>query len=256
MKTTKRTSFDLDVENSDNLKEFAEKMGSNLSAVVNYMLRITLSASPEVRRAITDFCNTQREDLKRQSEGMSAFEKQNYIKPQREYQELAYFFSVGLDASQTRGADPMKKVYLKEGYVLIPSDPDWILLDNFKDPKECMYAGVVEVRQPLDGSKTYEAKHYVFCSDYRYGSDYPAGMDDEVYSAACEKDPAFKDILNAVVTPKYNGKECFANMINVKEYGSAPTPGLFHIVEQGDPTYWNKLDPDFEPPFGCMIVRK
>ena len=138
MKTTKRTSFDLDVENSDNLKEFAEKMGSNLSAVVNYMLRITLSASPEVRRAIANFCNAQREDLKKQSEGMSAFEKQNVIKTQREYQDLAYFFSTGLDASQTRGADPMRKVYLKEGYVLIPSDPDWILLDNFNDPKECM----------------------------------------------------------------------------------------------------------------------
>lgn len=256
MKDTKRTSFDLEVGNSDNLKDFADKMGSNLSNVINYMLRIMLAASPEVKRSLANFCNAQREELKAKAEGMSAFEKQDMLKTQREYQDLAYFFSVGLDASQTRGADPMRKVYLKEGYVLIPSDPDWILLDNFKDPKECMYAGVVEIRQPLDGSKTYDAKHYVFCCNYRYGNEYPSEMDDEVYSAACEKDPAFKDILNAVVPAKYNGKECFANMVNVKEYSAAPTPGLFHIVEQGDPIYWNKLDPDFEPPYGCMIVRK
>lgn len=253
---TKRTAFDLDVENSDRFKDFSEKMGTNFSRAMNYLLRIQLSLNPEVKKIMADFCNQQIADLRESMKEMSDFEKQDALQIQRQFQELAYFYSLGLDATQTRGGTPMKKVYLKEGYVLIPSTSDWVLLDNYKNPAECMYAGVVETREPLDGKKKYNPKHYVYCCNYQYGKDYPTDMDEEVYAAICEKDPSFKEILNAVVLPQYNGKECFANMTNVEEYKSAPCPGMFHIVEQGDPTYWNNANPDYEPPFGCMIIRK
>lgn len=253
---TKRTAFDLEVENSDRFKDFSEKLGTNFSRAMNYMLRIHFSVNSEVKKAMADFCTEKVADLREQMKGMSDFERQDALQIQRQYQDLAYFYSLGLDATQTRGGNPMKKVFLKEGYVLIPSTNDWILLDNYKKPADCMYAGVVENREPMDGSKRYNAKHYVYCCDYKYGKDYPSNMDEEVYAAICEKDPSFKDILNAVVVPQYDGKECYANMTNTKEYAAAPCPGMFHIVEQGDPVYWNSLYPDYEPPFGCMIIRK
>ncbi len=255
-KDTKRTSFDLEKENSENLKEFSEKMGSNFSRVMNYMLRIMLAATPTIKKSLADFCNSQIKEIKEQMVGMSDFEKQDAIGLQRQYQELAYFFSVGLDAAQTRGGNPMRKVYLKEGYVLIPATSDWVLLDNFKKPEDCMYAGVIETREPMDGSKKYNAKHYVYFCDYKYGKDYPSDFDEKVYAAACEKDPSFKEILNAVVPAQYEGKEIFANMTNLEAYKASPCPGIFHIVEQGDPIYWNNANPDYEPPFGCIIIRK
>ena len=253
---TKRTAFDLDVENSELFKDFSERMGTNFSRAMNYLLRIQLSLNPEVKKMLVDFCNQQIADLREQMKEMSDFEKQDALQLQRQFQELAYLYSLGLDVTQTRGGNTMKKVYLKEGYVLIPSTNDWVLLDNYKNPAECMYAGVVETREPMDGKKKFNAKHYVYCCDYQYGKDYPSDMDEEVYAAICEKDPSFKDVLNAVVVPQYNGKEVVANMTNLEEYKAAPCPGMFHIVEQGDPTYWNNANPDYEPPFGCMIVRK
>ena len=253
---TKRTAFDLTVENSNRFKDFSEKMGTNFSHAMNYLLRIQFALNPEVKKTMADFCNQQISDLREQMKTMSNFEKQDAIQLQRQFQELAYFYSLGLDATQTRGGNTMRKVYLKEGYVIIPSTNEWVILDNYKNPAECMYAGVVETREPMDGQKKFNAKHYVYFCNYRYGKDYPTDMDEEVYAAICEKDPSFKDVLNAVVVPQYNGKETIDNMVNLEEYKAAPCPGMFHIVEQGDPTYWNNANPDYEPPFGCMIIRK
>ena len=254
-KDTKRTSFDLSNENAEKLKEFSEAMGSNYSNVMNYLLRVVVGASPEIKRELAGFCNNKIKDISEKAEGMSAFEKQDALEIQRMYQELAYFFSVGLTALETR-KESMKKVYLKEGYLLIPNSPDWIILDNISRPEDCMYAGVVETREPLDGSKKYHAKHFVFFSNIKYGRDYTNDFKDKIYSACCDKDPSFKQILNNVVIPDYNGqKEVVSNMVNIDAYKAAPCPGLYHIVEYGDPLYWNKLHPDYEPPYGCEIIR-
>lgn len=133
--------------------------------------------------------------------------------------------------------DNMRIISLKSGVVVVPKD--WIVLDNFSDPSECMYAGVVEVRQPLEGH--IDANHFVFFSNYKYGIDYPEDMDEKVYAACVQKDPSFQKILDALKT---KGKD---------EYGGIP--GLFHIVEKGDPMRWTKDEPDFKPPYGAMIIR-
>ena len=146
----------------------------------------------------------------------------------------------------------MRKVYLKEGYVLIPEN--WIILDNFSTPSDCMYAGVVETREPLDRKKKYNAKHYVYFCDYKYGNEYPSNFDAAIYAACCEKDESFNEILNDVVIPAYTGNATVENMTNLAEYLAAPCPGLFHIVEQGDPMYWN-MDPNYTAPYGAVIIR-
>ena len=253
-KDTKRTSFDLSIENSSNLGKFSEKMGSSYSLVVNYMLRIFLAMKPEIKEELADFLSLRMSDLSDEMKTMSEFEKQEAKQKMIQYQELAYFFSEGQEPTSKK-TDGMRKVYLKEGYVLIPESENWIILDNFSKPSECMYAGVVETREPLDGKKKYRAKHFVFFTNYKYGKDYPADLDDKIYAACCEKDSSFKDVLNAVVNPIYEGKEVLANMKNIDEYKAAPCPGLFHIVEQGDPLYWNEHEPDYKPPFGIMIIR-
>ncbi len=254
-KDTKRTSFDLSIENSNNLGVMSEKMGSSYSRVINYMLRLFLKLSPEVKEELSDFCNAKIEETTQNMAIMSEFEKQDTKQKITQYQQLNFFFMEGQTPAK-KTLKGMRKIYLKDGYVLIPDSDDWVILDNYTKPTDCMYAGVVETREPLDGAKKYHAKHFIYFCNYKYGNEYPPNMDDEIYAACCEKDPSFKDVLNAVVNPTYDGKEVFSNITNLDAYKAAPCPGLFHIVEQGDSMYWNESDADYEPPFGSMIIRQ
>lgn len=253
-KDTKRTSFDLSTENSQSLEKFSKLIGASYSKIVNSMLHIFLTLKPDMKAEFAEFCSKKMEEIKENMALMSEFEKQEAQQNLEHYQELRAFFLDGKEP-EPKEKTGMRKVYLKEGYLLIPDSPDWILLDNFSTPSDCMYAGVVETREPMDGQKKYHAKHFVFFSDYPCAHDYPSDMDDAVFSACCDKDPTFKDILNAIVTPAYNGPEIVSNMTNFAEYKAAPCPGLFHIVEKGDPLYWSDLTPDYTPPYGAMIVR-
>lgn len=254
-KKLKRTSFDLTDENSKLLAEFSEKMDAPYSHVINYMLRIFLKLSPEIKKSMADFCTQKMTDICDNLDLMSDFEKENAKNDMHHYQELAYFFYDAEFRPLYKKEKNMKKIYLKKGYVIVPNN--WIVLDNFSDPTENMFAGVVETRQPLDGSKTFDAKHYLFFTNYQYGKHYPSNLADKVFDACVEKDADFKKILNAVVEPIYpeGSPELLPNMLNEAEYKSAPCPGLFHIVEKGDPTYWHQHNQDYVPPHGAMIIR-
>lgn len=257
-KKIKRTSFDLTMENSNALGAYSEKIGGTYSRVVNYMLRIFLKLHPNVQANLVDFCNQKIEEMTADIELMNGFALDEAKKIRQQYQEIAYFLLAGEENTQ-KEADGMRKIYLKEGYVIVPNRPDWVILDNLSNPSDCMYAGVVETRQPLTGDKVYNAKHYVFFSNYKYGSDYPAELYEKVYDAAVEKDADFKIILNATVKPVYkegSSKTSASSILNLDAYKAAPCPGLFCIAEQGDPLYWNPADPNYEPPFGAMIIRK
>ena len=76
-KDTKRTSFDLSIENSNNLGVMSEKMDSSYSRVINYMLRLFLKLSPEVKEELSDFCNAKIEETTQNMAIMSEFEKQD-----------------------------------------------------------------------------------------------------------------------------------------------------------------------------------
>lgn len=253
-KTTKRTSFDLTLENSASLGSYSDRIGQSYGKIVNTLLHLFLPLHPDIKKSLTDFCSAKVEELQQELGGLSEFEKQEHMQKLIQYQELSYFFSDGERIIDTKKPG-MRKIYLKEGYLLIPNNADWILLDNYKKPSDCLYAGVVETREPLDGKKKYNARHFVYFTDYKSCRDFPEGAEDEILSACCEKDPSFKDVLNAVVTPIYDGAEIVPNMVNLDEYKAAPCPGLFPIVEKGDPLYWTDLTPDYTPPYGAMIVR-
>lgn len=252
-KDMKRTSFDLTSENSYALKKFSQEIGESYSAIINRMIRIFLNTSPDISDFLGQCCTEKVASINDNLNGMSEFQKQQAISEIVCYQELSTFFTQCLPHEKKVLKDKgMRKIYLKDGYLLIPDDPDWIILDNYATPSDCMYAGVVETCEPLDGNKKYNPKHYVFFSNYRYASNYPDGMDDAIYAACIQKDPSFKRILNATVTPEYDGKEIYTNMTNLDAYRAAPCPGIYHIVEQGDPMYFAI---HYEPPYGAMIIR-
>ncbi len=252
-----RTSFDLTPENAKRLKEYSIKTGKKYTDIINDMIEVILSKDEELNLVFEELIEKHIHLKKEELKEKEAFEKQqtekiiNYLNRMKGY----FVTDEEPDKEAEEKTPGMRKINLKQGYVIIPDKKDWIILDNYSKPEEKMYVGVVETRQPIDGKKTYDAKHYVFFCDYKYGNEYTDEMEEEIFAACIEKDPEFKTILDAKVEPKYNGKHLLKNMINIEEYKAAPIPGLFNIVEKGDPNYWTKEESNYEPPFGAMIIR-
>ena len=241
-KGIKRTSFDLQVENSNHLKEFAQRKNTNLSRVMNNTIQTIFGLDPKVKKAISDFCEKQLELAGEDLINATEFEKQDILRIIAQYQGLNYLFKDSNSRGEMANEPKMKKIYLKKGYVLIPNRDDWIILDNFAKSEDCMYAGVVETKTPQD----MKVNHFVFFCNYKYGADYPAGFEDEILAACSQKDPSFKKIVDS------------QPMIGNDRYISSdfPIPRLFHIVEFMDPMYWNDFNPNYEPPYGAVIMRE
>ncbi len=149
----------------------------------------------------------------------------------------------------------MKRVMLKDGYLIIPKD--FIVLQDTVDAAEkCLYAGVVESRN----HEKYGIPHFVFFSNYKYGKEFDDELHTKVYEACAKAYPEFKKYFNMQVdipqqkggAEKWQDPEFLARM---EKWDQAPCFGLFAIVEKGDPLYWNSIHPNYEPPYGAMIVR-
>ena len=94
-KDTKRTSFDLQKENSELLNIYAKKAGSSFSRVVNHMIRIFMAVSPNVKTSIADFCDAKIKEIQAEMPTKGEFEKKECQKMISEYQQMAYFFRDG-----------------------------------------------------------------------------------------------------------------------------------------------------------------
>lgn len=144
-----------------------------------------------------------------------------------------------------------KNIELKEGYLSCPKD--WIILDELNSPADCLYAGVVATRPPLNGTGNIQTNVFVFFSNYQYGKDYPAEMESIIYDECVKKDPGFSKILGQRVTPVYD--EDKHSLLNQEEYMAAYEPGLFHIDTQEEVEAWKKIFSDYCPPYGAVIIR-
>lgn len=95
----------------------------------------------------------------------------------------------------------MKEIPVRDGYAIVPDRADWMTLPAPYNDTNCKYVGIVEVRNPLDGSHDYAANHYVVYLD---NPDYDQEYYDGVLDCICAIDPDFKKIRNDVVIPEYN----------------------------------------------------
>lgn len=144
---------------------------------------------------------------------------------------------------ETKG---MKIISLAVGYALIPDRPDWITLNN--PTIDSKYVGVVEVRNPRDGSKDYQAKHYVVFSN---DSIYSINSFNEILDKICSIDPDFEKIRNDVVEPEFCDptNHSLANMTNKDAWLSAPQIGLF-VLDTVRASDYRATD----YPYGCAVI--
>lgn len=142
----------------------------------------------------------------------------------------------------------MVAIPMSHGYAVVPDRPDWIAITEPINPLDATYAGVIEVRNPRDGSKDYNANHYVVFLD---NTNCSIDSFNKIMDVICTIDPDFKKIRNDVVEPKFcdPNNHSLANMTNKDAWLSAPQIGLFilDIVKVSD---YHATD----YPYGCAVI--
>ena len=238
----KKVSIDFTEPEYALLADRAKKEGISNSAVVNGMISLFFRISPDVAKKIGNFCYQQYLQEKSTLELLSGFDRDEAQKRMTQFGKISSYF--GYDTPSEKD-NSMKITFLKNGYVTYPKD--WIVLDNvFGSAENCMYAGCVESRN----SKKFGIPHFIFFCDMKYGKDYTDEMSEKIYSACAKAYPKFREFYNMEQPmPDPHDKEA------LQRWNEAPCFGLFHIVEKGDPIYWHDADPDYQPPYGAVIIR-
>ncbi len=244
MFTKKKISIDFQMPEYKLMIEYAQKNAQSNSKVVNDLVNIFIPLSTTMRKELSDFCGNKFLESLNQLQGKSDFEAQDINVEASQWKALANYFRV---ENYKLWKSSMRQIMLKEGYCIFPAD--WIVLGNiWGTPEECMYAGVVESRN----FSVYGIPHFLFFSNKKYACEYDEEFKAKVY-AECERVfPEFNKFFNMQI---YLTKEEENDKDKLAEWDKAPSFGLFHLVEKGDPMYWNALRPDYIPPAGAMIVR-
>lgn len=250
----KKMSIDFTLPEHRLVKEYADERNESSSSIINSLVATFLPLKPSIKQKLYDFCMDNYGKSINELQNTSSFDEQDAAVEASQWINLARYFKLNDKESEELKGSNMKRVMLKDGYLIIPKD--FIVLNDTVAPaEECMYAGVVEAR---NGSK-YGIPHFVFFSNYKYGREYDDELETKVYEA-CEKAyPDFKKFFNMQIKmPNSASGEDWQDpefLKKMDEWDKAPTFALFHIVEKGDPIYWNSINPNYEPPYNAMIVR-
>lgn len=223
----------------------AKRQGRSSSYVVNKILETVLSLTPDMRKRLACFCNEQYVDSNR----IGGFNEQESEK-WRSLKEMFELESVSLSNEN------MKAMPIKDGIVTFPDD--WVVLD-VGNPSECMYAGVVEIKNDEKYTENREPlPHMLFYCSYKYSNEYTQQLKNDIYTAIEQLYPIFSRIvqdeptLEEYYSANFRTKEGRAK---ARELASRPAVGLFALPEYLDPIYWNSSSPNFEPVMGAMVIR-
>lgn len=231
------------------LTDVAKKQDVSNSTIVNTLIDLFLGLSPDILSDLGSYCKKRAQEEIIITSERTGYDHAVKHTATEQYKRISDYFYT-LNHTSNNNNNNMQRIYLKTGYVIFPED--WIVLpDVYGSPDTCMYAGVVESRN----SGQYDIPHFVFFSDYRYGSDYPAELRDKVYAQCAAVYPDFRRLYNLQIPAPDITRTDPEGLELIKKWKNAPDFGLFHIVEQYDPIYWNQYTPDYQPPYGAMIIR-
>ena len=236
--TSYKFSMDLSGENKEAVDTITDNLGMKYGPFINALIKFFLRMPDSMKKAFTDFCISQCQELDKQLKVAGEFEKKNIANEKEHYLVIAQFINGGKEVHYDTKPD-MRKIAIKDGYLIIPKD--WIVV-NEDDAEFCRYAGVVECRNHVK----YGIPHFVFFTNHEYGKDYDTDMINEM---CCDAWPKFRDIMAQQVEP-IRDPEKPGEYLNIKEHLESPYIGHFGIGE---------VDSDLrdieDMPYGAMIVR-
>lgn len=239
IKELKSHKFSVDVggENKIALDILSENMKMKYGPTINLLISGICRLHPNVKRELLEFCQTQYISASETQVHAGVMENKELEEQKAQYLTLAKLINDGNHLS-VQSSDRMRKVKLKDGYLIIPSN--WIVL-NEDEGNKYAYAGVVECRN----SGLYNVPHFVFLNEYKYGCDYNEELYEYVHSMCIKAWPSFEDIIKKQVKPIPNPLK-HGDYLNVKEFLEAPTIGHFHLPESNETN---------NPVCGAVIIR-
>lgn len=137
----------------------------------------------------------------------------------------------------------MQKIHLKDGYLICPKD---FVAINPEEAKDMETAYVIECRN----ASKYGIPHYVVFCHPREAHETVEVYDDRLLDRLLKHIPKFQKIVDLQVDPIYD-PEHPENLLNEKEFMTAPTIGYFRVHIHGDPS----KPADYKPPYGVQIVK-
>lgn len=244
MHSKKKVSIDFSLPEYKLLIEQAKKNGQSNSCLINELVSTFTPLVPEVKKELAKYCADKYVDCIGELQKVSGYESQDIAILASQWKALSNYFYVNVEELPNTN---MQKIQLKDGYCIVPID--YVILgDVCGKPEECLYAGVVESRN----SAKYGIPRFLFFCNTKYAREYTDELEAKVYKE-CEKVfPEFKKYYNMQINLSAEDEK---DMFKVAKWDEAPCFGLFHLVEKGDPVYWNSLSPNYNPPFGAMIIR-
>ncbi len=241
------------------IKDIKDRNGKSTSYVINETVGAVLSLTPSIKDKLREFCldniNSQKQKLK----SYIGYEEEELKNEISQWEVLYKFF--GDDTSQIGIPSSMRRIYIKDGYVIFPSE--WTVLDNIDGKAtECSYAGVVECRNGANyGEDGKPVPHFVFfVKDAKYARDYSDELKDKVFEACAKEYPRFAELYNLQPSPadwaKIDKQEPTKESIEeADKLMKLPYFGIFNIPVKGDPAYWNAVNKNYVPPYGAVVIK-
>ena len=212
------------------VKEKAKKEKTTFGRYVNYLIVLTLDIPEEVKSELSVFSSASLNETIQHSESKSRYINELSREMQMHYKKMELFWCNNQRAAFD-GHKSMKKIDMKDGYIIYPSD--WVVLEDvLRDPKESSRASGVEVYN----GRRYGMPHFLLFSNIAKNESYTEDEFKIIEAACLRANSRFADVLKDE-----------QSMVDEEK----PVVGVFNIIATDDP-YYDEFD---TPPFGCKIIR-
>lgn len=216
-----KKSIDFEKESIRLLEYEKSKIHQSNSFIVNNLIQTFLGIPDDVKKTIFYLFHEQSEN-ENENENWNIRSKQHVAI----WNRLKKYF----ETDQIPIPKGMKKITLKNGYLLIPDN--WDVLDDVGAGKwsECEYAGVAEL---YSKAADFEVQNIVFPTNKKYGNEWDDKFFNEAKQKCIDSNKTLKE--NAIICEKWLG--------------------LWSLPVFGDPAFWNKYNPNYCPPAGAVIIK-
>lgn len=248
IKGKKRLSIDLDQEIYEHLEGYLQlykkKNGNSLAKgqVINECLKVFTSVDNVMAAEIMEFCEKQQKKHINKAANIiekGEFENEKEIRRIEVYEFMKNLFSRKADPCV--GVVDMKKIAMKNGYVVIPTE--WNVV-NEKNALDCKYAYVMET---IDAKIDEQVPHFVYFSNAEEGL---SEIEDwQLKDFARTKSKLFAVAESHLVDPIYGEADERGNrmLLNLDEFTHGAMIGIFKIKDAG-------LNANY--PYNAKVFRK
>lgn len=242
----KRFSVDTTDETNRKIDELLKRDSISKSALISEIIENYVDLDDSTRSEIQQFCKKKhRQHLKESLEiehDEYSIEKEDRMAKQYASLEKMYgrFASDNTSSKEIRD---MKKMYLKDGYVVFPDG--WIVV-NPEASERSRYAYVIET---VDLYNQFKMPHFIFFDDDTI--DHVEQKRNSIFAEASRMYPRLNDILDKEVTPVYGKEDSYGirPLLNSDEYNHAPKVLIFKIADAG-----NERHQDY--PYNAKVYRE